>query len=245
MKRFMFTKTIGRQLKRSKKLMLLVLLLYPIFLFSQNSNRVFKDTVHVSELFTDEGKNMFSGNSIISDKTFCNGRMCIWWSVGNFDTLIYKAIFEGELFTGVAENFENDTLVGRFTFVVGEMIQSFTTYKDGSHYSIQNFKNMLRDGEDLTFWDGKLSFKSNYKNGVIEGPNFAFRDYLDFDIGYVRVHGRYTNGEKDGLWVYSKTEEPWESLTETKVFNNLEQVGEILWTESYKDGRLLNSTETF
>lgn len=105
--------------------------------------------------------------------------------------------------------------------------------------------NLCLDGEDLTFWDGKLSFKSNYKNGVIEGPNFAFRDYLDFDIGYVRVHGRYTNGEKDGLWVYSKTEEPWESLTETKVFNNLEQVGEILWTESYKDGRLLNSTETF
>ena len=115
-----------------KKLMLLVLLLYPIFLISQNSNIVFKDTVHVSELFTYEGENMFSVNSIISNKTFCNGRMCIWWSVGNFDTLIYKAIFEGELFTGVAENFENDTLVSRFTFIDGEMIQSFTTYKDGS-----------------------------------------------------------------------------------------------------------------
>ena len=107
-----------------KKLMLLVLLLYPIFLFSQNSNRVFKDTVHVSELFTYEGENMFSVNSIISNKTFCNGRMCIWWSVGNFDTLIYKSIFERELFTGITENFVNDTLVGRFTFVGGEMIQS-------------------------------------------------------------------------------------------------------------------------
>ena len=45
--------------------------------------------------------------------------------------------------------------------------------------------------------------------------------------------------------VYSTTEEPWEYLRETKVFNNLEEVGEILWTESYKDGILLNSTETF
>ena len=245
MKRFIFTKTIGRQLKRIKKIMLLVLLISPIFLFSQNSNRVFKDTVHVSELFTDEGKNMFSGNSIISDKTFCNGRMCIWLSVGNFDTLMYKAIFEGELFTGIAENFENDTLVGRFTFVGGEMTQVFITSTDGSHYSIQNFKNMLRDGEDLTFWDRKLSFKSNYKNGVIEGPDFSFRDYLDYDLGYIRVHGNYKTGKKDGLWVYSTTEEQWESLTETKVFNNLEQEGEILWTERYKDGRLLNSTETF
>ena len=94
-----------------KKLMLLVLLLSPIFLISQNSNRVFKDTVHVSELFTDEGKNMFSGNSIISDKTFCNGRMCIWWSVGNFDTLIYKSIFEGELFTGMTVNIKDKALL--------------------------------------------------------------------------------------------------------------------------------------
>ena len=245
MKRFIFTRKNVRQLKRSKTLMLLVLLLYPVFLFSQNSYKVFKDTVHVSELFTDGGKNMFTGNSIISDKTFCNGRICIWWGVDNLDTLMYKAIFEGELFTGIAENFEKDTLVGRFTFIDGEMIQSFTTYKDGSYSSINNFKNMLRDGEDLTFWDGKISYKSNYKNGALEGPYFAFRDYIDFDIGYVRVHGQYTIGKKDGLWVYSTTEEPWESLTETKVFNNLQQVGEILWTEFYIDGRLLNSTETF
>jgi len=245
MKRFIFTKTIGRQLKRSKKIMLLVLLISPIFLFSQNSNRVLKDTVHVSELFTHEGENMFSGNSIISDKTFCNGRMCIWLSVGNFDTLMYKAIFEGELFTGIAENFENDTLVGRFTFIDGEMIQSFTTYKDGSYYSFNNFKNMLLDGEKLVYWNDKLTSKKSYKNGVAQGPYFDFEDWLDFGYGYLRVHGQYNEGEKEGTWSYFSSEEEWVYPVVNGVFNNLEQVGEILWTESYKDGRLLNSTETF
>ena len=109
--------------------MLLVLLLFPSFLFSKNLNPTFTDTIDVSKLFTSQGKKFFSGNSILSEKTFCNGKMCIWWSVDNFDTLVYKALLNGELFTGIAENFENDTLVGRFTFIDGEMIQSFTTTK--------------------------------------------------------------------------------------------------------------------
>jgi hypothetical protein len=231
-----------------KKSMLLVLLLSPILLFPQNmskENHQFKDTVDISELYTEDGKNMFSGNSIISEKTFCNGRMCVWWSVGNFDTLVYKALLNRELFTGIAENFENDTLVGRFTFIDGEMITSFTTYKDGSNYSFNNFKNMLRDGESLLYWDDKLTSKKSYKNGVAQGPYFEFEDWLDFGYGYLRVHGQYKDGKKDGLWVYSSSEEEWGLSMKYEVFNNLEQQGEVQWKEEYKDGEILNSNQPF
>ena len=183
-----------------KKSMLLVLLLFPSFLFSKNPDPTFADTIDVSELFTSQGKNLFSGNSIISEKTFCNGRMCIWWSIDNFDTLVYKALLNGDLFTGIAENFESDTLVGRFTFIDGEMIQSFITDKDGSHYSINNFKNMFRDGESLLYWYDKLASKKSYKNGVAQGPYFDFEDWLDFGYGYLRVHGQYKDGKR-GLGV--------------------------------------------
>ena len=158
---------------------MLVLLLPQILLFPQNiikENHHFKDTVDVSALNNVDGKNLFLGNSMISEKTFCNGRMCVWWSVCDFDTLVYKALLNRELFTGIAENFENDTLVGRFTFIDGEMIQSFTTYKDGSNYSFNNFKNMLRDGENLLYWHDKLTSKKSYKNGVAQGPYFDFED---------------------------------------------------------------------
>ena len=222
-----------------KKSMLLVLLLFPSFLFSKNPDPTFTDTIDVSELFTSQGKSLFSGNSIISEKTFCNGRMCIWWSVGNFDTLAYKALLNGDLFTGIAENFENDTLVGRFTFIDGEMIQSFTTYKDGSNYSFNNFKNMLRDGEDLLYWDGKLTRKQSYKNGVAQGPYFAFKDWLDFGYGYLRVHGQYKDGKKEGAWIHSSSEEEWIYPPVNGVFNNLEQQGEIKWIEQYKNDELI------
>ena len=149
--------------------MLLVLLLSPVLLFSQNiskESQAFKDTVDVSELFTDHGKSLFSGNMFISEKTFCDGRICIWYNVSYFDTLIFRAIYEGELFTGIAQSFENDTIVGRFTFLEGELIQAFTTYTDGSHSEIQNFKNMLRHGDYLVFWNGKLAIKTYHENGV-------------------------------------------------------------------------------
>ena len=149
--------------------MLLVILLSPILLFSQNSSREnhqFKDTVDVSELFTEHGKSLFSGNMILSEKTFCNGRIYVRFRVNDFDTLIFKAIYEGELFTGIAKNFKNDTLVGRFTFIEGSLIQVFETNTDGSHYEIQNFKNMFRHGDYLVFWDGKLAIKTYHNNGV-------------------------------------------------------------------------------
>ena len=152
-----------------KKSMLLVLLLSPILLFPQNMSKEaqeFKDTVDVSELFTEHGKSLFSGNMILSEKTFCNGRICVRFRVNDFDTLIFKAIYEGELFTGIAQNFKNDTLVGRFTFIDGEMIQAFVTNLDGSHYEVQNFKNMLRHGDYLVFWSGKLAIKTYHENGV-------------------------------------------------------------------------------
>ena len=152
-----------------KKSMLLVLLLSPILLFPQNMSKEaqeFKDTVDVSELFTEHGKSLFSGNMILSEKTFCNGRICVRFRVNDFDTLIFKAIYEGELFTGIAQNFKNDTLVSRFTFIEGELIQAFTTTTDGSHSEIQNFKNMLRHGDYLVFWDGKLAIKTYHENGV-------------------------------------------------------------------------------
>ena len=225
-----------------KKSMLLVLLLSPILLFPQKMSeeaQEFKDTVEVSELFTEHGKSLFSGNMILSDKTFCNGRMCIRYNVSYFDTLIFKAIYEGKLFTGIAQNFEDDTLVGRFTFIDGEMIQSFTTYKDGSNYSFDNFKNMLRDGEDLLYWYGKLTRKQSYKNGVAQGPYFAFKDWLDFGYGYLRVHGQYKDGKKDGAWIYSSSEEEWVYPPVSEVFNNLEQQGEIKWIEQYENDELI------
>ena len=164
-----------------KKSMLLVLLLSPILLFPQNMSKEaqeFKDTVDVSELFTENGKSLFSGKTtyssgytsrgdmILSEKTLCNGRICIWYRINDFDTLVFKAIYEGELFTGIAQNFKNDTLVSRFTFIEGELIQAFVTNLDGSHSEIQNFKNMLRHGDYLVFWDGKLAIKTYHKNGV-------------------------------------------------------------------------------
>ena len=224
-----------------KKSMLLVLLLFPSFLFSKNLNPTFTDTIDVSKLFTSQGKKFFSGNSILSEKTFCNGKMCIWWSVDNFDTLVYKALLNGELFTGIAENFENDTLVGRFTFIDGEMIQSFTTYKDGSNYSVNNFKNMLRDGEDLLYWHGKLTRKKSYKNGVAQGPCFAFKDWFDFGYGYLREHGQYKDGKKEGTWIYSSSEEEWVYPPVNGVFNNLEQQGEIKWKEQYQNDELIET----
>ena len=128
-----------------KKSMLLVLLLSSILLFPQKMSKEiqqFIDTVDIFELYTVDGKNMFSGNSIISDKTFCNSRMCVWLSVGDFDTLVYKALLNRDFFTGIAENFENETLLGRFTFIDGEMIQSFTTYKDASrNLRSKNYEN--------------------------------------------------------------------------------------------------------
>ena len=231
-----------------KKSMLLVLLLSPILLFPQKMSKEaqeFKDTVDVSELFSEHGKSLFSGNMILSNKTFCNGRMCIRYNVSYFDTLIFKAIYEGKLFTGIADNFENDTLVGRFTFIDGEMIQSFTTYKDGSNYSFDNFKNMLRDGEDLLYWYGKLTRKQSYKNGVAQGPYFAFKDWLDFGYGYLRVHGQYKDGKKYGDWIYSSSEEKWVYPTVNGVFNNLEHQGEIQWVEKYEDGKLEHTNKSF
>ena len=195
-----------------KKSMLLVLPLSPILLFPKKMSeeaQEFKDAIDVSELFTEHGKSLFSGNMILSDKTFCNGRMCIRYNVSYFDTLIFKAIYEGKLFTGIAQNFENDTLVGRFTFIDGEMNQSFTTYKDGSNYSFDNFKNILRDGEDLLYWYGKLTRKQSYKNGVAQGPYFSFKDWLDFGYGYLRVHGQYKDGKKDGAEIAAKTVQGW------------------------------------
>ena len=231
-----------------KKSMLLVLLLSPILLFPQNrskENHQFKDTVDISGLYTLEGKNMFLGNSIISEKTFCNGKMCVWLSVGNFDTLVFKALLNNELFTGIAENFENDTLIGRFTFIDGEMIQSFTTYKDGSNYSFNNFKNMLLDGENLVYWDDKLASKKSYTNGVAQGPYFDFEDWLDFGYGYLRVHGQYKDGNKEGTWSYFSSEEKWIYPPVNGVFNNLEKKGDIQWKEEYQNGELLTSTRKF
>jgi len=217
-----------------KKSMILVLLLSPILLFPQNMNREdqkFKDTVDVSELFTEYGKSLFSGNMILSEKTFCQGRICVRFRVNDFDTLIFKAIYEGELFTGIAQNFKNDTLVGRFTFSEGELIQAFTTYTDGSHYEIQNFKKMLRHGDYSVFWSGKLSRKTHYRNGVAHGPYFAFKDWFDFGYGYLRLHGNYIDGRKDGDWIYSSTDDV--------RFDDLEKEGEIQWIEKYKDGKLI------
>ena len=219
-----------------KKSMLLVLLLSPILLFSQNMSeeaQEFKDTVDVSELFTEHGKSMFSGTSIISDKTFCDGRMCIWYDIGYYDTLIFKATYEGELFTGIAQSFENDTFVGRFTFIEGEMIQAYIVSTDGSYSSIQNFNNMLRDGELLRFWSGKLSAKTHYKNGVAHGPHFSFEDWFDFGYGYLREHGQYKDGQKVGDWIYSSTDRYRDG-----EFNNLEKQGEIQWIDKYVDGEL-------
>jgi hypothetical protein len=177
---------------------------------------------------------------ILSNNTFCNGRMCIRYNVSYFDTLIFKAIYEGKLFTGIAENFENDTLVGRFTFIDGEMIQSFTTYKDGSNYSFDNFKNMLRDGESLLYWHDKLTSKKSYKNGVAQGPYFDFEDWLDFGYGYLRVHGQYKDGRKEGVWSYFSSEEEWGYPSGVNgVFNNLEKKGDIQWKEEYKYGELI------
>ena len=226
-----------------KKSMLLVLLLSPILLFPQKMSKEaqeFKDTVDVSELFTSQGKSLFSGNMLLSDKTFCNGRMCIRYNVSYFDTLIFKAIYEEKLFTGIAQNFENDTLVGRFTFIDGEMIQSFTTYKDGSNYSFDNFKNMLRDGESLLYWHDKLTSKKSYKNGLAQGPYFDFEDWLDFGYGYLRVHGQYKDGKKEGTWSYFSSEEEWAYPSGVNgVFNNLEKKGDIQWKEEYKYGELI------
>ena len=224
-----------------KKYMLLVLLLSPILLFPQNMSKEvqeFKDTVDVSELFTEHGKSLFSGNMILSEKTFCNGRMCVRCRVNDFDTLIFKAVYEGELFTGIAQNFENDTLVGRFAFSEGELIQAFTTYTDGSHYEIQCFKNMLRHGNSLVFWNGKLSRKTHYKNGVAHGPHFAFKDWFDFGYGYLREHGDYNDGKKDGYWIYSSADDDVE-------FDDLEKQGEIQWVEKYEDGEIQYTNKSF
>jgi antitoxin component YwqK of YwqJK toxin-antitoxin module len=224
-----------------KKSILLVLLLSPVLLFSQNiskEDQEFKDTVHVSELFTERGKSLFSENMILSEKTFCNGRMCVRYNVRYFDTLIFRAIYEGELFTGIAQNFENDTLVGRFTFSEGELIQSFTTYTDGSHYEIHCFKDMLRHGNSSVFWNGKLSHKTHYKNGVAHGPHFAFKDWFDFGYGYLREHGQYNNGKKDGCWIYSSSDEANE-------FDDLEKQGEIQWVEKYEDGEIQYTNKSF
>ena len=223
-----------------KKSMLLVLLLSPILLFSQNMSKEaqeFKDTVDVSELFTDHGKSLFSGNMILSEKTFCNGRMCVRFRVNDFDTLIFKAIYEGELFTGIAQNFENDTLVGRFIFFEGELIEAFTTYPDGGHYEIQCFKNMLRHGNSSVFWNGNLSHKTHYKNGVVHGPHFAFKDWFDFGYGYLRAHGQYKDGKKDGYWIYSSADDV--------EFDDLEQQGEIQWVEKYEDGEIQYTNKSF
>ena len=219
-----------------KKSMLLVLLLSPILLFSQNMSeeaQEFKDTVDVSELFTEHGKSLFSGNMILSEKTFCNGRICVRFRVNDFDTLIFKATYEGELFTGIAQSFENDTFVGRFTFIEGEMIQAYVVSTDGSYSSIHNFKNMLRDGELLCFWSGKLSSKTHYKNGVVHGPHFSFEDWFDFGYGYLREHGQYKDGQKVGDWIYSSTDRYRDG-----EFNNLEKQGEIQWIDKYVDGEL-------
>ena len=225
-----------------KKSILLVLLLSPILLFPNqisNEGYAFKDTVHVSELFTVHGKSFFSGNSILSDKTFCDGRVCVWYAVSFFDTLIFKATHEGILFTGIAQNFENDTLVGRFTFFEGEMITSFTTSADGSHYQVQHFDNMLRDGSSLVFWDNKLTRDKCYQRGVVQGPYFGFEDWLDFGYGYLRVHGQYKDGKKEGCWIYSSSEEEWVFPEVNRVFNNLEKEGEIQWIEQYKNDELI------
>ena len=223
-----------------KKSMLLVLLLSPILLFPQKISKEvqeFKDTVDISELFTDRGKSLFSGNMILSEKTFCNGRMCVRWRVNDFDTLIFKAIYEGELFTGIAQNFENDTLVGRFTFFEGELIQSFTTSTDWSHYEIHCFKNMLLHGNSSVFWNGKLSHKTHYKNGVAHGPHFAFKDWFDFGYGYLREHGQYNDGKKDGYWIYSSAAD--------EEFDDLEKQGEIQWMEKYEDGEIQYTNKSF
>ena len=222
-----------------KKSMLLVLLLSPILLFPQKTSKEvqeLKDTVDVSELFTEGGKSLFSGNMILSEKTFCNGRMCVRFRVNDFDTLIFKAVYEGELFTGIAQNFENDTLVGRFTFFEGKLIQAFTTYTDGSHYEIHCFKDMLRHGNSSVFWNGKLSHKTHYKNGVAHGPHFAFKDWFDFGYGYLREHGQYKNGKKDGYWIYSSAAEE---------FDDLEKQGEIQWVEKYEDGEIQYTNKSF
>jgi len=219
--------------------MLLVLLLSPILLFPQKTSKEvqeFKDTVDVSELFTESGKSLFSGNMILSEKTFCNGRMCVRYNVSYFDTLIFRAIYEGEFFTGIAQNFENDTLVGKFTFFEGELIQAFTTSTDGSHYEIHCFKNMLRHENSSVFWNGNLSHKTHYKNGVAHGPHFAFKDWFDFGYGYLREHGQYKNGKKDGYWIYSSAAEE---------FDDLEKQGEIQWMEKYEDGEIQYTNKSF
>ncbi|MBC8474674.1 MAG: hypothetical protein O2781_02370 [Bacteroidetes bacterium] len=223
-----------------KKSMLLVLLLSPILLFPQKRSKEsqeYKDTVDVSELFTEDGRSLFSGDMMLSEQTFCNGRMCVRFPVDNFDTLIFKAVYEENFFTGIAENYENDTLVASFTFLEGELIQAFTTYTDGSYYEIHCFQNMLRHGNSLVFWSGKLSHKTHYKNGVAHGPSFAFQGWHDFGFGYLRVHGEYKYGKKDGDWIYSSTDDV--------KLDDLEKQGEIQWIEKYEDGTLQYTNKSF
>jgi len=224
-------------MKELRKIIIVLLTFFSLNLSAQ-------DTINAAELFTIDGKTMFSENFIVSNKMFCRD-MCFWVSITTFDTLPYKAWYNNELFTGVAENFENDTLVGRFTFDDGKMIRAFITYTDGSNFSIQNFNNMLRDGEDLNYWYGKLSHKTHYKNGVAQGSYFGFHDWFDFGFGYLRVHGQYKDGKKDGYWIYSSAEEQSESNTKHGEFNNLEQQGEIQWIDKYEDGELLNGNRPF
>jgi antitoxin component YwqK of YwqJK toxin-antitoxin module len=97
---------------------------------------------------------------------------------------------------------------------------------------------MLRDGEDLLFWSGNLSRKNHYKNGVFQGAHFSFQDWFDYGYGYLRVHGQYKNGKKDGYWVYSSTDE-------VNEFDDLEKQGKIQWIEKYEDGILQYTNESF
>ena len=208
---------------------ILILLISPILLLSQNvsNDKVFLDTVDVSVLLTENEERMFNGNSIIS----INSGYRIWFDIGNYDTLPCKAIYEGKLFTGIGEDFKNDTLVGRYTFFEGEIILAYTNRTDQAIASIYSFNNMFKNGEELLFWDGKLSRKIHYKNGVLHGRFLTFEDAFDYGYGYLRVHGQFRNGKKDGDWIYYSTE------AEIRGDNNLEQkIGEIQFTEKWKNG---------
>ena len=125
------------------------------------------------------------------------------------------------------------------------MIRAYISSTDVSNSSVHNFNNMLRNGEDLHFWSGKLSRKTHYKNGVAHGPHFAFDDWFDFGYGYLRVHGQYKDGKKYGDWIYSSSEEKWVYPTVNGVFNNLEHQGEIQWVEKYEDGKLQYTNKSF
>lgn len=221
--------------------------------YSEEDGKFLREIRHYNKGVLSGSCTRFKNDGIVSETgSYLNGkRHGTWFTYENYGEQDY--IFDYDNGVPTSNPYRLDDNVRKF----GKMIKDLTKEGPWVEYSLATYdscfyKNGMREGVGVKYFEGILRKKDSELNNQNDGPEFKYSDdgileseiwykagekngiYRHYEDGCLRDEGTYLKGKRDGLWKKYTCSDYY--LQEEETWKNDEREGPF--KEYFKNGKL-------